>query len=305
MASAFRKLAYAVELLRPFTLLAPAFGMLSGAVVAWGAHPRFWHLGPSTASWIADLAIGSAAAALLNGASNVLNQVFDLDVDRINKPDRVLPSGRLRPRAALAIAVVLYAVSLSAAYTINFPCFSLFVAGAVSTVLYSAPPFRLKRFVWVSNLTIAIPRGVLLKVAGWSVTKSVWSAEAWYIGLVFGLFLFGATSSKDFADMEGDRAGGIETVPLRYGQRKAVGAMYPFFTAPFVLLAVGALSGLFSGNAYVLAGVGLICAVWGHLVTRMLLLDPSHRLTENHPSWRHMYYLMFALQAGLVVAYVV
>ncbi|MBI5528388.1 MAG: UbiA family prenyltransferase, partial [Deltaproteobacteria bacterium] len=280
-------------------------GMLSGALVAWGARPRFAHFGPSNASWIVDLVVGSAAAALLNGASNVLNQVYDVEIDRINKPGRVLPSGRLSPRAALAIAAALYAVSLSAACTINFQCFVLFVAGAVSTVLYSAPPFRLKRFVWVSNLTIAIPRGVLLKVAGWSVAKSVWSPEAWFIGLVFGLFLFGATSSKDFADMEGDRAGGIDTVPLRYGQHTAVKLMYPFFTLPFLLLAAGTIGGVFSGNRVLLVILGLACAAWGHWVTRLLLRDPSERLTENHPSWRQMYYLMFALQVGLMIAYIV
>ena len=74
------------------------------------------------------------------------------------------------------------------------------------TLLYSVPPFRTKRLGIWANITIAIPRGMLLKVAGWSSVKTIGGLEPWYIGAIFGLFLLGATTTKDFADMEGDRA---------------------------------------------------------------------------------------------------
>jgi 4-hydroxybenzoate polyprenyltransferase len=249
------------------------------------------------------VATGCLAAGLLNAASNVLNQVCDLAIDRINKPSRVLPSGRLSVAAAIWLSAVLYATSLAAAATINGSVFVLFALGAFATVVYSVPPMRTKRFGWWANVTIAIPRGTLLKVAGWSVTKSVLAPEAWLIGGVFGLFLLGATTSKDFADVEGDRAEGCKTLPVVYGRQKAIRYIHPFFTVPFLLLAGGAMAGLFTGNTIALVTLGLGCAAWGHAVVRMLERDPNAQLTENHPSWRHMYYLMFALQAGFMVAY--
>jgi 4-hydroxybenzoate polyprenyltransferase len=291
------------ELARPFTLLAPALGMLSGAVTALGAHPRFAHAGRTFAAWAGDVVVGCVAAGLLNAASNVLNQVCDLSIDRINKPSRVLPCGRLSTAAAVGFSASLYTASLLAAATINAAVFGLFVLGALATVIYSVPPMRTKRFGWWANVTIAIPRGVLLKVAGWSVTKSVLAPEAWLIGAVFGLFLLGATTSKDFADVEGDRAGGCRTLPVAYGRERAIRMIHPFFTVPFLLLAAGAAAGLFTGNTFALVGLGLGCAAWGHAVIGMLARDPSAQLTENHPSWRHMYYLMFALQVGFMVAY--
>ena len=39
--------------------------------------------------------IGSAMAALLNAGNNALNQIYDLEIDRVNKPKRPLTSGRL------------------------------------------------------------------------------------------------------------------------------------------------------------------------------------------------------------------
>jgi 4-hydroxybenzoate polyprenyltransferase len=296
-------LAAAWEISRPFTLVAPALGLVSGAVTAYGAAPRFEHLGASKTAWLVDLAVGTLAAATLNSASNVLNQVYDLPIDRINKPARVLPSGRLSVPAALRLSAVLYAASLAAAATVNPSVLAMFALAALATVIYSVPPFRTKRFGWWANLTIAIPRGVLLKVAGWSVTKPMLRPEAWLIGLVFGLFLLGATSTKDFADVEGDRADGCRTLPIVYGPEKTTRLIHPFFTVPFLLLALGGATGVLTGNRPALVALGLGCAAWGHQVVRMLQRDPLAQITENHPSWRHMYYLMFTLQTGLMVAY--
>lgn len=291
------------ELARPFTLVAPALGMLSGAVTAYGARPRFAHARATTGAWLLDVAIGCAAAAVLNAGSNVVNQVCDLRADRINKPSRVLPSGRLSVRGAIGLAVLLYAVALAAAATINAPVLAMFAVAALATLAYSVPPLRTKRLGWWANLTIAVPRGVLLKVAGWSVTKSILAPEAWLIGLVFGLFLLGATTSKDFADVEGDRADGCRTLPILYGRETAIRLIHPFFVAPFVLLAAGAAAGVFTGNRIALVVLGLGCALWGHRVVRALYRDPAAQLTENHPSWRHMYYLMFTVQVGFMAAY--
>jgi 4-hydroxybenzoate polyprenyltransferase len=274
----------------------------SGAVTAYGARPRFVHHG-STPAWAADVLVGACAAAALNGGSNVLNQVCDLDIDRINKPSRVLPSGRLSVSAATALAVVLYVVALAAAATINAPVFAMFALGALASIIYSAPPFRTKRFGWWANLTIALPRGVLLKVAGWSVTKSILAPEAWLIGGIFGLFLLGATTSKDFADVPGDRAGGCLTLPVLYGRERATRLIRPFFTLPFLLLAVAGAAGVLSGNRPALVALGLGCALWGHRVGATLARDPEVPLTENHPSWRQMYLLMLTLQLGLAAAY--
>jgi 4-hydroxybenzoate polyprenyltransferase len=277
--------------------------MLSGAVTAYGAHPRFAHGGGTFEVWARNVVVGCIAAGLLNAASNVVNQVCDLSIDAINKPSRVLPSRRLSLAGAVRLSAALYAASLLAAATINAAVFGLFVLGALATLIYSVPPIRTKRFGWWANVTIAIPRGVLLKVAGWSVTKSVLAPEAWLIGAVFGLFLLGATTSKDFADVKGDRAGGCRTLPVAYGREKAIRLIHPFFTVPFLLLAAGAGARVFTGNAFALLALGLGCAAWGHAVVRMLARDPGAQLTENHPSWRHMYYLMFTLQVGFMVAY--
>ena len=122
------------------------------------------------------------------------------------------------------------------------------VAAIVSPYIYSVPPLRTKREGIWANVTIAIPRGVLLKVAGWSSVKTIVGLEPWYIGAIFGLFLLGASTTKDFADMEGDARGGCRTLPIIYGVRRAAWMISPSFVVPFVMIAVGAWTGILTGH---------------------------------------------------------
>ena len=101
-----------VELSRPFTLLAPAAGMVSAGIAGLGAAPAGGHRpGPA----VLRLALGAMLAVFLNAASNALNQVCDLEIDRINKPARPLPSGRVGVQSAGLFAGVLFLTALALA----------------------------------------------------------------------------------------------------------------------------------------------------------------------------------------------
>jgi 4-hydroxybenzoate polyprenyltransferase len=292
------------EFSRPFTLVAPALGFASGAVTAAGAAPR--------ESLSADLfiypVIGLTMAAVLNAASNALNQIYDLEIDRINKPKRPLPSGRLTIESAWTFTLTTYAIALVLAWLVapggRHECFWIVVAATAITVLYSVPPFRTKRLGIWANLTIAIPRGVLLKVAGWSAVKTVVAVEPWFIGGIFGLFLLGASTTKDFADMEGDARGGCRTLPIIYGVRRAAWMISPSFVVPFVMIAVGAVTRILTGNTMLLLMLSAFMTAYGLYVCYLMLRRPEDlAVEENHVSWAHMYRMMFVAQVGFALAY--
>lgn len=274
--------------------------MLSGGVTAFGAHPH------ETFSWtiVLKIALGTLMAAVLNAASNALNQIYDLTNDRVNKPSRPIPSGRIGIREAGWLSAAWFALALLLALLVNGRCFLLATAAAVFTWIYSAPPLRTKRRGLWANITIAIPRGVLLKVAGWSAVKPIWGREPWYIGLIFGLFLLGSSTTKDYSDIEGDRADGCRTLPIIYGVRKSAWMIAPSFVFPFLLLPLGAWLGVLTGNPLILALLGVGLALWGSYACYLILRRPEElAATENHPSWTHMYAMMFATQIGFMVAY--
>jgi 4-hydroxybenzoate polyprenyltransferase len=299
-----KKLGVFLEFSRPFTLLAPALGFASGAATAYGAHPR--------EPWGWDLIlfplIGLTMAAVLNGASNALNQIYDLEIDRINKPKRPLPEGRLTIREAWQFTWLMYGLALVLAWLVapggRHECFWIVLIAAIITFLYSVPPARTKRLGIWANVTIAIPRGVLLKVAGWSAVKTVLAAEPWYIGAIFGLFLLGASTTKDFADMEGDARGGCRTLPIIYGVRRAAWMISPSFVVPFVMISIGAWTGVLTGNFILLQALALVMTAYGLYVCYLMLRRPEDlAVEENHVSWAHMYRMMFVAQIGFALAY--
>jgi 4-hydroxybenzoate polyprenyltransferase len=293
-----------VELSRPFTLVAPALGFVSGSITAAGAQPpEAW-----SPLLVVYPAIGSLMAVVLNAGNNALNQIYDLEIDRINKPRRPLPSGRLSLRTTWMFTLATYAVAWVLAWLVapggRHDCFWLVAAATIATVIYSCPPLRTKqRGIW-ANVTIAIPRGVLLKVAGWSAVKSMAGIEPWFIGGIFGLFLLGASTTKDFADMEGDRRGGCRTLPISYGVTRAAWMISPSFVLPFLLISFGAFRGILTGNFVSLQVLSATMTVYGVYVCYLMLRRPEDlAVEENHVSWAHMYRMMFVAQVGFAVAY--
>lgn len=324
------KLRLYLRLARPFTLLPPLFGIISGAVCAFGSVHNPDQDYRLTLSVVLTVTLGSLCASFMNAASNAINQIYDLEIDRLNKPKRPLVTGELSMAEAWGFVWVFYLLALVPTWLVVVhpydtwlakltaplavhETFFIYLAGLIFTFVYSAPALgRTKtRGVWAS-LTIAIPRGCLLKVAGWAMVAHIAHAEPWYIGTIFGLFIVGASVTKDFADIEGDRAGGCRTLPIVYGVRKAAWMISPFFVLPWLLMPLGVLlpdpqnpaHPILTGNATALIAIGIGLTLWGIYTVYLLLRDPdSLATTENHPSWTHMYLMMMAAQVGFAVAY--
>jgi 4-hydroxybenzoate polyprenyltransferase len=280
------------QLARPFTLLAPAVGMVSGAVMELGASGGL----RLSAMTLVRLASGAVLAILLNAASNSLNQIYDLEGDRINKPGRPLPRGALTVREAWWFVLACGGGALGLAAALSWQCFLVVLLGALAAWAYSAPPLRTKRHWLLSNLTIATARGLLLIVAGWAVTGNVFVGpgwwEPWLVGGLFGLFLLGAASTKDFSDIPGDRAMGCVTLPIRFGMENAAALMLPSFVLPFLLLILAAQKGWIGADRTLATLLGGVLAVWGGYVAYLVGRRPEELARENHPSWGHMYLML-------------
>ena len=294
--------------IRPFTLLVPALGMVCGALMGLSVDPKGvsdWS--PGGEEIILRILAGAVLAAALNAFSNGLNQIFDLEIDRVNKPHRLLPSGRISMPEAWCLSLLFLVIALLLAIWINYQCFLVVLGGALGTFLYSAPPIRTKsRGLW-ANLTIAVVRGTLLPVAGWSTVKHVLQPEPWFLGAILGVYFLGAVTTKDFSDVEGDRRGGCRTLPVIYGVHRSIRIIAPFFVLPFLALVPGAVFGLLSGQPSLLVGLGLFLAGWGGRIILLLVRSSREREGtmdwENHPSWRQMYLLTVMAQVGLAMAY--
>jgi geranylgeranylglycerol-phosphate geranylgeranyltransferase len=289
-----------VRLARPFTLLAPALGMFSAGVAGVGAVPAQ----AMSVGVLGRLLFGAVVGVALNAASNALNQIYDLAIDRINKPNRPLPRGEMTMRAAGVFSAVCFVLALGLSAALGLSVLAVVAAGTLAVVAYSMPPLRTKRFPILSNVTIALARGLLLPVAGWATVRGIGLVEPWYLGAITFLFILGAASTKDFKDVEGDRADGVVTLPIKYGARGAARLIVPFLVLPFALFLIGPQVGALTGRPLVLTAAGALLMLWGVYVAFLMLRRPDDLgRIENHPSWLHMYLMMLVAQLAVLAAY--
>lgn len=231
---------------------------------------------------------------LITAGANVINDVCDLDIDRINRPQRVLPSGRLTPPAAQAYTIFLLACGNFFSIFINAVATMIAVGCTLLLIVYS---FWLKRQPLTGNLAVSLVTalafiyGALAAHSGLAVRPvapgetgemnfmndvaagaSAWHGN-WRAGVfpaVFSfLFHFGREVIKDIEDQVGDRAMQARTLPLVYGIAAAQAAA----TVAFVTLILATLLpfclGIYSSTYFwiVVAGVDLvlvaaICVLW-------------------------------------------
>jgi homogentisate phytyltransferase / homogentisate geranylgeranyltransferase len=210
-----------------------------------------------------------------------LNQVEDIEIDRINKPDLPIASGEFTKRHAQrlvgvtgALAVVLAGISQNI-YLMLTVGVSLLIGTA-----YSLPPMRLKRYPFWASVCILAVRGMIVNLglylyfATQLEIRSAVPARVWALTLFVLVFSFAIAIFKDIPDLEGDRRFNISTYSLRLGRKRVFHLARWVLTACYVGIIVAApfLPGV---NALFLAvahAIGILSFWW---LSRRVDLDPS------------------------------
>jgi geranylgeranylglycerol-phosphate geranylgeranyltransferase len=152
---------------------------------------------------------------LVSAAANAWNDYLDIEIDKINQPQRPLPSGLVSLPAARNFSLWASLAALIISAFINLPAFliAVFVVGLL--YLYS---WKLKSTVLNGNATIALTSGfsaIYGGVAAGNVRPSLWLA------LIIGTAIMGREVLKTLADYEGDLREHCRTVATVWGKRRA------------------------------------------------------------------------------------
>lgn len=163
-----------------------------------------------------EILLAAAAGALIVGGGNALNDCFDVEIDRLNRPERPLPSGDLSIKQANALWVTLSIVGVTLSYSISPWNLYLSVFWVLALYYYSRV---LKKTLLAGNLTIGVLTGTAF-LFGAVVTGN--AATALFPGLFAFLVNVSRELLKDVEDVEGDRQAGAATLPVRYGTRASL-----------------------------------------------------------------------------------
>ena len=257
-----------LELLKPITWFPPMWAYACGAIST----------GQALDAGLWALAGGILLAGpVLCGTSQAVNDWFDRHVDAINEPSRVIPSGRMPGRWGLWVAIIGSVLSLLLAAALGPWVLSAATLGLVLAWAYSAPPARLKRDGWVGPGVVALAyEGLPWFTAAAVVLGTLPDERIIALAVLYALGAHGIMTLNDFKAVQGDRALGLRSLPVRYGTDRA--ARIACLVMGSAQLAVLVLLVLWdrSFHAMVLAALLLVQG----LCMRRLLSDP-----RRHAPW--------------------
>lgn len=286
-----------MELLRPFTLLAPLI-VSSCVMIASLVFSGITELSELNVFLIVFPA--SMCFALLNGASNALNQATDYKEDAISKPYRPIPKGIFTVKEAFHISFIFYSIAIVLSLFIHFT-FSLFIfCIALFSITYSLPP-RMKKHLLINQIWVALSRGLLGILASWSVFGNPFQPLPIAIGSIAALFLFGGTATKDILDTNADRIAGTKTLVNVYGLQKAAKISLFFMGGSF-----GLILPLIAFHIIDISFLPLSCLIVLSVIIYWLMIHNRKNETyENTSSWTLMYatYFLFALGFAFITIF--
>ncbi|KAJ4824843.1 putative homogentisate phytyltransferase 2, chloroplastic [Turnera subulata] len=201
---------------------------------------------PNLIKWSLLLKALSGLLALICGNGYIvgINQIYDVGIDKVNKPYLPIAAGDLSVQSAWLL-VIFFAVTGVLIVGLNFGPFitSLYCFGLFLGTIYSVPPFRMKRFAVVAFLIIATVRGFLLNFGVYHATRAAlglpfeWRwvtvvtvmsglrtrdgliSPVAFITTFVTVFALVIAITKDLPDVEGDRKFKISTLATKLGVR--------------------------------------------------------------------------------------
>ena len=224
-----------VELTRPGNVVAAGVLTFTGSFVASGFGAA-----------ATPVAAAVAATIFATAAGNAVNDYFDRDVDRVNRPDRPIPRGAVTARAGGAFSGLLFLGAVVAAVTLPITAIAIAVANLLALVVYTK---LFKGLPGVGNVVVAYLTGSTFLFGGAAVGQVTSPAVA----VLFALAALATLSReliKDVEDIAGDRAEGLRTLPIVAGESAALRVGAAVLAVAVAASAVPYLMGTF-GLVYV------------------------------------------------------
>lgn len=183
------------------------------------------------------------------GAGYLINDVFDKNIDKINKPEKVIIDKYISETSAYNYYIILNVIGVGIGFYlsnyINNPSFSaVFIIIAATLYLYAS---GLKKTLFVGNIIVAFILGISVLIVGIYDLRSIITPENQsFLGMLFGIMIDFAVFAvlinlireiiKDFEDIEGDLDNGVKSIPIVFGEKIGKIILFVLLATAVILL---------------------------------------------------------------------
>ncbi len=190
-----------LRLTRPSVCLMSILAILVGSVVSGVTDPVL-------------VLLAAAAAFLITGAGNAVNDYFDIETDRVSNLHRPLPSGKLRPRDALRYSALLNVAGLVLSFLVGIPFLAIALLNVAVSSFYA---WKLKKTPLLGNAAVSYLGASAFLAAG--LIQGLPGLPIFALALIAFLGTMSREILKDIRDVPGDRKIGASTLPIVMGER--------------------------------------------------------------------------------------
>ncbi|MCE8424209.1 MAG: UbiA family prenyltransferase [Candidatus Methanoperedens sp.] len=209
-----------ISLGRPLTSLMIGLVVLASALIEAGSNLDGYAL---------PIFLGFTVAFLFGIAGNSINDYFDYENDKINHPDRPIPSGKLKPKHVLRFSIFIFVISfLLSLFLSSRVGYSALLIVAIAFTSQIAYEKKYKHEKIIGNLIIGTQTALAFIFGGIIVGKNIITG---LIAISVFLSIVGREIVKDIEDIKGDKD--RVTLPMKIGVKKA-----GVVATIFILLAV-------------------------------------------------------------------
>ena len=206
-----------MELARPHNVVVAVLNGLVGAATVWAfaVHEMVC---------LRESIYALLSIALVSAAGYAINDYFDLDIDRLNKPWRPIPSGRVTPGEAHVYSLLLFLLGVYIGFQASV--YNGLYALIVSILLYAYPAWMKRRHALTGHFTVALTGASTILYGGIAAGVCVGALlEAVKYSLIPAAYAFTLILAREFVkaleDYEADAAMGASTMATVYGIRAA------------------------------------------------------------------------------------
>jgi geranylgeranylglycerol-phosphate geranylgeranyltransferase len=211
-----------IRLMRPVNCAMMGFAVIVGAVLA---NQQF-----SSVNWL-NVFYGFITGFMLTAASMTINDYYDRSIDTINEPSRPIPSGLVGAREALVFVFVLSVIGFVFAYFASVLCLAVAVISWIIVATYVTVG---KRSGLPGNFLVSACVAIPFVYGNITVVNQVQLNVVLFASMAF-LSNTGREITKGIVDVKGDKAQGVKTLAVRYGERNAAVVAALFYVSALSL----------------------------------------------------------------------
>ena len=269
-----------IEILRPGNAMMGAIAIILIAII--------------DRSFNIPIILAMLAVFFETAAGNVINDYFDYNIDKINKPERPIPSGRISLKAGRNYGYLLFLLGTVCGFAIslmtgNWIPFGIVLIADVILYLYA---YRLKTTPLLGNLTVAFMTGFGFVFGGFCLNNPTIITTSIYLGFFAFVMTTASEIVKDIEDMEGDKAEGAKTLPILYGEKIPAALAFVLIILDCALCPLLYYNGIFGFYYLIVIAVAVILFIY----SAILIIRNQDRHTAGKVSKN--------LKIGMLIAFV-